>query len=169
MAVSEKIKTINNKIEQNKTLYDLDRQTAKISALSSENVSRYQLLTGKDLLPKKDLIEKAATMKRFEYPSLGRELTAQTDISNKQYQALDKIHELDETINEKPSLKNYSKSYLIYDSNYKFYKCYHDIKKFDNFSLKSKHLFQVNFSGDLDKFSKLKTQKEKTEKKNKCV
>ena len=124
MAVSEKIKTINNKIEQNKTLYDLDRQTAKISALSSENVSRYQLLTGKDLLPKKDLIEKVATMKRFEYPSLGRELTAQTDISNKQYQALDKIHELDETINKKPSLKNYSKSYLIYDSNYKFYKYY---------------------------------------------
>ena len=35
MTFSEKIKTINNKIEQNKTLYDLDRQTAKISALSS--------------------------------------------------------------------------------------------------------------------------------------
>ena len=86
-------------------------------------------MTGKDLLPKKDLIEKVATMKRFEYPSLGRELTTQTDISNKQYQALDKIHELDETINKKPSLKNYSKSYLIYDSNYKFYKYYHDIKK----------------------------------------
>ena len=39
MTISEKIKTIN-KIEQNKAQYDLDRQTAQISALSSGNVSR---------------------------------------------------------------------------------------------------------------------------------
>ena len=37
MTVSEKIKTIDNKIQQHKAQYDLDRQTAKISALSSEN------------------------------------------------------------------------------------------------------------------------------------
>ena len=30
MAISEKIKTINNKMKQNKAQYDLDRQTAKI-------------------------------------------------------------------------------------------------------------------------------------------
>ena len=35
MTVSEKIKTIDNKIKRNKAQYDLDRQTAKISALSS--------------------------------------------------------------------------------------------------------------------------------------
>ena len=39
--ISEKIKTTNNKIEQNKIQYDLDRQTAKIS----------ELFTGKDILP----------------------------------------------------------------------------------------------------------------------
>ena len=39
MSISEKIKTIDNKIEQNKAQYNLDRQTAKISNLSSENVS----------------------------------------------------------------------------------------------------------------------------------
>ena len=33
MSISEKIKTINNKIEGNKTEYNLDRKTAKISAL----------------------------------------------------------------------------------------------------------------------------------------
>ena len=32
MTITVKIKTINNKIEQNKAQYDLDRQTAKISA-----------------------------------------------------------------------------------------------------------------------------------------
>ena len=41
MSISEKIKRISNKIEQNKAQYDLDRQIAKISALSSEIVSKY--------------------------------------------------------------------------------------------------------------------------------
>ena len=36
MGISEKIKAIINKIEQNKAQYNLDRQTAKISPLSSE-------------------------------------------------------------------------------------------------------------------------------------
>ena len=35
MSISEKIKTIGNKIEQNKAQYDLDKQTAEISGLSS--------------------------------------------------------------------------------------------------------------------------------------
>ena len=30
MSISQKIKTTNNKIKQNKAQYDLDRQTAKI-------------------------------------------------------------------------------------------------------------------------------------------
>ena len=33
MNLSEKIKAVNNKIEKNKAQYNLDRQTAKISAL----------------------------------------------------------------------------------------------------------------------------------------
>ena len=49
MSISGKIKAINIKIEQNKAQYDLDRQTAKISALSSGNVSKYEFLTGKDV------------------------------------------------------------------------------------------------------------------------
>ena len=61
MSISEKIKVIKNKIEQSKAQYVLDRQTAKISALSSGNVSKYEFLTDKDVLPEKDLLEKAAT------------------------------------------------------------------------------------------------------------
>ena len=45
MSISEQIKAINNKIKQNKAQYDLDRQTAKISALSSGSVSKYEFLT----------------------------------------------------------------------------------------------------------------------------
>ena len=65
MSISGKSKTIDNKIEQNKGQYHLDRQTAKISALSSRIVSKYKFLTDKDVLPEKELLEKAAAIKRF--------------------------------------------------------------------------------------------------------
>ena len=61
MSISEKIKTIDNKIEQNKAQYNLDRQTAKISALSSENVSQYDFLTEKDVLVEKKLVTKSCS------------------------------------------------------------------------------------------------------------
>ena len=62
-------------------------------------------------------------------------------------------------MNEKTKFKNYIKSNLIYDSNYSFYKYYHDI-----LSLKSNHLFLANIFDDLDKFIKLKQRKEKNRK-----
>ena len=74
MSIFEKIKAINKKIERNKAQYDLDRQTAKISALSSENISEYEFLTSKDFLIEKSLSEKAAKIKRFEYSPLGRSI-----------------------------------------------------------------------------------------------
>ena len=39
-------------LEQKKAQFDLDRQTLKISALSSGNVSKYEFLTGKDATEK---------------------------------------------------------------------------------------------------------------------
>ena len=74
MTVSEKIKTIDNKIKQKIAQYDLYRQTAKISALSPVSVAKYEFLTGKDVWPEKDLLEKAATIKRFEYSPLDSDL-----------------------------------------------------------------------------------------------
>ena len=73
MTVSERIKIIDNKVEQNKAQYNLDRQTAKMPALSSRNVGKYEFLAGEDVSPEKYLLEKAAAIKRFEYSPLGRE------------------------------------------------------------------------------------------------
>ena len=84
MTISNKIKTIYYKIVQNKGQYHLDRQTAKISALSSGNVGKFEFLTAKDVLPE-DLLENAATIKRIEYLPLGSELTKQTGIVNDQH------------------------------------------------------------------------------------
>ena len=71
-------------------------------------------------LPEKDLLEKAATMKEFEYSPFGKELKKQTSVTEKQYKKLDNTFEFDKIIKK----KNYSKSNLIYDSNYSFYKYY---------------------------------------------
>ena len=59
MTVSEKIKIIDNKMEQNKAQYDLDTQIARILAWSSGNLEKYQFLTGKNVLLEKDLLENA--------------------------------------------------------------------------------------------------------------
>ena len=47
MTIKEQIKVLDNKIRQNKADYDLYRQNAKISALSSGELENY--LTGEDL------------------------------------------------------------------------------------------------------------------------
>ena len=65
MSISKKIKAINNKIEQNKAQYNLDRETAKISVLSSGDVSNIWFLTDKDVWLERELLEKAATIKRI--------------------------------------------------------------------------------------------------------
>ena len=122
-------------------------------------------MTSTNVLPEKALLEKAAAMKRFEYLLLDKELKSKMDIAKKQYQTLHKMYEIDEAINKKVTLKNYSTSDLVYEGNYSFYKNYRDTKKLDKLSLKSKHLFLVTFIYNLDKFTKLKTQKERTQKK----
>ena len=53
---------------QNEAQYDLDRKAAKISALFSNNLDKYQYLTGEDLGLKRNTIEQA----RFEYSPLGK-------------------------------------------------------------------------------------------------
>ena len=68
MTVTGQIKILERKIKQNESLYDLDREAAKISALSSNNLDKYELLTGEDLGLKPSTIEQA----KFEYSPLGK-------------------------------------------------------------------------------------------------
>ena len=57
MTVTDQIKTLKTKIIQNEAQYDLDRKAAKISALSSNNLDKYECLTGEDLGLKPSTIE----------------------------------------------------------------------------------------------------------------
>ena len=73
MTVSEKTKSIDNKIKQNKAKYSLYKQTG-----SSGNV-------GENILPEKDLLEKASTIKRFEYLSSGNELESKQELKSTRF------------------------------------------------------------------------------------
>ena len=68
MNVTDQIKILKTKIKQNESQYDLDRKAAKISTLSSNNLDKYELLTGKDLDLKPSTVERA----KLEYSPLGR-------------------------------------------------------------------------------------------------
>ena len=57
MTLFEQVKIHDNKMKANKAQYDLDREAAKISALSSGELEKYEYLTGEDLGYKPDVIE----------------------------------------------------------------------------------------------------------------
>ena len=54
---TDQIKILDKKIMQNEGQYDLDRKSAKISALSSNILDKYEYLTGEDLGLKTSVIE----------------------------------------------------------------------------------------------------------------
>ena len=68
MTLSDEIKIIDDKIKANQAQYNLNREAAKISALLSGELEKYECLTGEDLGYKQGVVEKA----NFEYSPLGK-------------------------------------------------------------------------------------------------
>ena len=68
MTLTEQVKILDDKIKTIQAQYDLGREAAKISALSSGELEKYEYLTGEDLGYKPDVIQKA----KFEYSPLGK-------------------------------------------------------------------------------------------------
>ena len=62
--------TIDDQIRDEKLQYDINREAAKISALSSGKIDKYEYLTGEDISPsnQKQIIEQA----KFTYSPLGK-------------------------------------------------------------------------------------------------
>ena len=81
---------IEDQIWDEKLQYDINREAAKISALSSGKIDKYEYLTGGEILPsnKQKIIEQA----KFTYSPLGKTLEKQTktiqDQGKKQIDAL---------------------------------------------------------------------------------
>ena len=62
--------TINDQIKDEKLKYNINREAAKISTLSSGKLHKYEYLTGEDILPstQQQIIEQT----KFTYSPLGK-------------------------------------------------------------------------------------------------
>ena len=131
-------------------------------------------MTGSNVLPEKDLLEKAPIVKRFEYWPLGKGLKVQTDITKKkkkkkQYQRLDNTFDFGKTIKkEKPTLKKYNRSNVTYDSKYSFHQ-YCNIRNFNSLPLVSNYPCLFSFYSELNKCYIINPQKEWTKDKKALV
>ena len=117
MTLTDELKILDNKIKANQAQYDLGREAAKISALSSKDIlEKYEYLTGEDLGHRSSVLEKT----KFEYSPLGMSLSKSF---------------------KKDNVKNIAnrESDFNYDSNYKFYKFYKQYDEFEEMSLDSKY------------------------------
>ena len=82
--------TIEDQIKDEKLQYDINREAAKISALSSGKIDKYEYLTGEEILPsnQQQIIEEST----FTYSPLGKTFEKQTktieDQGKKQIKAI---------------------------------------------------------------------------------
>ena len=69
--------TIDDKIRDENLQYNINREAAKISALSTEKNDKYKYLTGEDILPsdQRRVIEQA----KFTYSPLGKAFEKQIE------------------------------------------------------------------------------------------
>ena len=85
--------TIEDQIKDEKLQYDINRKAAKISALSSGKLDKYEYLTGEEILPsnQQQIIQQA----KFTYSPLGKAFEKQTktieDQGKKQFVALESL------------------------------------------------------------------------------
>ena len=91
--------TIDDQNRDEKLQYDINREAAKISALSSNKIGKYEYLTGEEILPsnQKQIIEQA----KFTYSPLGKAFEKQIktieDQGKKQVEALKDLKPKEQT------------------------------------------------------------------------
>ena len=73
--------TLDDQIRDEKLLYNINRETAKVSALSSGKIDKYKYLTGEEILPsnQQQIIEQA----KLTYSPLGKAFEKQSKIKEK--------------------------------------------------------------------------------------
>ena len=109
--------TINDQIRDENLRYDTDREAAKISALSSGKLHKYEYLTGEDILPsnQQQIIEQA----KFTYSPLGKAFEKQIktieDQGKKQVDALENLKLKEETKPIEDKSNNQSRAKIIFN------------------------------------------------------
>ena len=134
MTSTDEFKILDDKIKANQAQYDLGREAAKISALSSKDLlEKYEYLTGEDLGHRPSVLEKT----KFEYSPLGAVLS--DNVKKK-------------TNINKVNIKKKQDKSLIYNSQHSFTK-FKDIDEFKELSLGSMYKKLNDFK---KRFNKLK-------------
>ena len=103
MRITDQIKIFNRRVMQNEAQYDLYRKAAKISALPSHNLDKYEYLTGEDLGLKPSVIEQT----KFEYYPLGK-------LFNK---GLDEDDQKEELLKRLKNIENAQRKFIRGDDN----------------------------------------------------
>ena len=109
--------TINDQIRDEKLQYDINREAAKISALSSGKIHKYEYLTGEDILPsnQQQIIEQT----KFTYSPLGKAFEKQIktieDQGKKQVDALESLKPKEQTKPIEDKSNNKLKATIIFD------------------------------------------------------
>ena len=126
VTVTDQIKILDRKIKQNELQCVLDKEAAKISALSSNNLDKYELLTGEDLGLKPSTVEQA----KFEYSPLGKIFNkglSEDDKKEGLFKRLENIKDKNEELINTIAINNSSKNkistkskVLMYNTNYNF-------------------------------------------------
>ena len=168
MTVTDQIKVLDRNIKQNEAQYDLDREAAKISALSSNNLNKYEYLTGEDLNLKPSTVEQA----KFEYSPLGKIFNkglSEEDRKEGLLKRLENIKDKNEellnafsTTNKASKNKiNIQSKNLIYDSKHSFVK-YKDIDDIKELSLDSMYKKLNNFNDEITSLNNINSPKKNT-------
>ena len=98
--------TIEDQIKDEKLQYDINREAAKISALSSGKLDQYEYLTGEEIVPsnQQQIIQQA----KFNYSPLGKAIKKQIktikDQGEKQVVALESLKVPDKKL---PPIKDF--------------------------------------------------------------
>ena len=105
------------RLKMKKILYDINRDSAKISALSSGKIHKYEYLTGEDILPsnQQQIIEQA----KFTYSPLGKAFEKQKkrieDQGQKQIDAFKDLKPKKQTKPIEDKSNNQSKATAIFN------------------------------------------------------
>ena len=109
--------TITDQIKDEKLQYDINREVAKISALSSGKIHKYEYLTGEDILPsnQQQIIEQT----KFTYSPLGKAFDKQIktieDQGKKQVDALENLKPKEETKPIKDTSNNQPRATITFN------------------------------------------------------
>ena len=109
--------TINDQIRDEKRQYDINREAAKISALSSDEILKQEYLTGEDILPSNQ--QQIVEQPRFTYSPLGKafdkRIKAIEDQGKKQVEALKDLKSGKQTKPIEDKSNNQSKPTILFN------------------------------------------------------